>query len=280
MLNLVEIKDRTAVTTSLAIADGTQNPHPTVIKLVRKYQDDLSEFGTFGFEIQKSGGRPTEYAVLNEPQATLLMTYMRNTDVVRQFKKRLVKAFYEMAEQIRDGSGQRKQIDMNYHGLRSGPEIRLTLDLARLARQADKHLDGKASLRLLHHLTELPVDDLIKEIEVKALEKNSNHLATAELLACYLFALLKAEPSINIAHKTDLEGRPALVCTTATLLEAFHQLAEANHLPTLDYTEVRLGQTLARVADELQEHGWRREMERINRGQRFYRYTCLDMGKA
>ncbi|MCK7579849.1 MAG: hypothetical protein MZV65_31930 [Chromatiales bacterium] len=35
--------------------------------------------------------------MLNQEQATLLMTYMRNSDVVRAFKKRLVKAFFEFA---------------------------------------------------------------------------------------------------------------------------------------------------------------------------------------
>ena len=39
-----------------------------------------------------------ELAILNEQQATLLMTYMKNSDVVKQFKKRLVKAFYELAK--------------------------------------------------------------------------------------------------------------------------------------------------------------------------------------
>ncbi len=87
----------------LTIAEGTGHQHATIIKLVRKYQDDLTESGNFGFEMQNStfgAERSTEYALLNERQATLLMTYMRNSDVVRQFKKRLVKAFYAMAGQI------------------------------------------------------------------------------------------------------------------------------------------------------------------------------------
>jgi hypothetical protein len=49
----------------------------------RRYQSDLEEFGPFGFEIQKSAGRPTEYALLNEQQSTLLLTYMRNSELVR-----------------------------------------------------------------------------------------------------------------------------------------------------------------------------------------------------
>jgi hypothetical protein len=37
---------------------------------------------------------------LNEQQATLLMTYLRNSEKVRNFKKRLVKEFYRMREEI------------------------------------------------------------------------------------------------------------------------------------------------------------------------------------
>lgn len=97
---LVQLHGGRAVTTTLAIADGTGNTHESVIKLVRRYEADLQEFGTFGFEIQKSGGRPTEYALLNEHQATLILTMMRNSPVVLEFKKKLVRAFYQMADRL------------------------------------------------------------------------------------------------------------------------------------------------------------------------------------
>lgn len=103
---IVIIRDGSAVTTTLAIADGTENEHASVIKLVRTYEGDLAEFGLVRFEIQprsvgQHGGGDSEYAVLNEQQSTLLLTYMRNSEVVRSFKKRLVKRFWEMAEQLR-----------------------------------------------------------------------------------------------------------------------------------------------------------------------------------
>lgn len=103
---IVTFSDGQPVTTSLAIAEGVGNPHSTVIKLIRQNASDLEEFGMVGFEIQpkppgQRGGSDTEYAILNEQQSTLLMTYMRNNDVVRAFKKRLVKAFFELAQQAR-----------------------------------------------------------------------------------------------------------------------------------------------------------------------------------
>jgi len=93
---LVALVSGQPVTTSLAIASGVQADHSTVIKLVRTYQDDLGDFGLLDFKSESRGGRPTEYALLNEQQATLLLTYMRNSDIVRAFKKRLVKAFFEL----------------------------------------------------------------------------------------------------------------------------------------------------------------------------------------
>lgn len=88
--------DGEPMTTSLVIADGTGNEHRAVLQLIRNSVADLEEFGTLAFEMRKSGGRPTEYALLNEAQATLLLTYMRNNDIVRAFKKRLVHAFVEL----------------------------------------------------------------------------------------------------------------------------------------------------------------------------------------
>lgn len=98
-MTIVIIKDGDAVTTTLAIAEGTLNDHASVIKLVRTYQADLEEFGLLDFKSESTGGRPTEYAFLSEPQSTLLLTYMRNTDIVRAFKKMLVREFWEMVQQ-------------------------------------------------------------------------------------------------------------------------------------------------------------------------------------
>lgn len=95
------------VTTSLAIAEGVGNPHASVIKVIRQNIEDFEEFGPLGFEIQKGkalpqGGfaKPTEYAILNEQQSALLLTYFRNNDVVKAFKKSLIKAFFEMRDEL------------------------------------------------------------------------------------------------------------------------------------------------------------------------------------
>jgi phage antirepressor YoqD-like protein len=100
---LVTITNGVPSTTTIAIAEGTGNDHASVIKMVRAYQDDLEGFGLLDFKSESTSGRPTEYATLNERQATLIISYMRNSEIVRAFKIRLVRRFYEMAEDLNSG---------------------------------------------------------------------------------------------------------------------------------------------------------------------------------
>lgn len=99
MTDLVTLEAGVATTTSLIVAEGNENEHASVIRLIRDNLDDFNEVGTLRFEIAKSAGRPTEYAVMDEPASALLMTYLRNNAVVKDFKKRLVRSFYELRAQ-------------------------------------------------------------------------------------------------------------------------------------------------------------------------------------
>ena len=105
MDRLVCIKKDEPVTTTEIISIGTKREHASVIKLVRSNINDLSEFGRVGFEIapfETNGGmQDREIAILNEQQTTLLITYMRNNDEVREFKKKLVRDFFNMREALR-----------------------------------------------------------------------------------------------------------------------------------------------------------------------------------
>lgn len=146
-MSLVTIKDGQAVTTTLAIAKGTRNDHASVIKLARTYQADLEEFGPVGFEIHvvtrpQGGGTPAEFAILNEPQATLLLTYMRNTEIVRTFKKKLVREFWEL---VQERSRAKSSMPENYiealeHLLASKRSEQLALD------QRDQAIATKAEI--------------------------------------------------------------------------------------------------------------------------------------
>ncbi len=136
--NLIAITNGEPTTTSLALADGTGTEHRAVIQLIRNYLEDLKEFGNIAFEMrntdfkgEKRSGRPTEFALLNEPQATLIMTYMKNTEIVREFKKTLVKAFFEARKQLQ------KQFDPAK--LSRGDILRIALD----AEEENQKLEAK-----------------------------------------------------------------------------------------------------------------------------------------
>lgn len=145
MSNIVSITNGETVTTTSAIALGTDNEHASVILLVRKYQSDMEDFGGVRFEIEPfetaGGTQQREVAILNEQQSTLLLTYMRNSDIVRAFKKRLVKEFWEMAQKLRQGPGIPQSL----------PEaLRLAADLAErnetLAIERDEAIRTKAQI--------------------------------------------------------------------------------------------------------------------------------------
>lgn len=98
--SIVELRGQQAFTTSLVIAEQCGKPHKNVIGLIRRYEDKFAGLGTSAFETRKSGGRETEIAMLNEDQATFLITLFRNSPVVVEFKFQLVKAFRKALNEI------------------------------------------------------------------------------------------------------------------------------------------------------------------------------------
>ncbi|EAW7408681.1 phage regulatory protein [Campylobacter coli] len=73
----------------------------SIQKLIRNYKQDLECFGELGFELQKIAKTNKKIYFLNEQQATILLTYMKNSESVRNAKKVLVFAFYQMKEKLR-----------------------------------------------------------------------------------------------------------------------------------------------------------------------------------
>ncbi|UYU30292.1 Rha family transcriptional regulator [Siccibacter colletis] len=108
-MQLVEIKKLDLVTNTAAISEGVGRDHDTIIKLVDRNRSDLEEFGEVGFEIRAGyNNSRVRVGLLNEQQTTLLITYMRNNEVVRTFKKRLVAEFFTMR-----GALAKKKMDRN-----------------------------------------------------------------------------------------------------------------------------------------------------------------------
>ena len=94
-------------TTSEIVAVKSQVQHHAIQQMLIKYEKDFQEFGVLAFEMRKpengrKGGRPAVIYHLNEQQSTLLMTFLKNTEPVRRFKKDLVRRFYAMRELLRE----------------------------------------------------------------------------------------------------------------------------------------------------------------------------------
>ena len=111
MTQLVQIVNNEPMTSSLIVAEGMKLEHRAVMVLVDKYKTNLEEFGTFAFEMRKSKGRPVRIAWLNEGQFVFLVTLMRNSDVVIQFKQELTKEFFKQRKVIAQLLAQRQNAE-------------------------------------------------------------------------------------------------------------------------------------------------------------------------
>lgn len=107
MHKLIELKKNDIFTNSKVIADGTNNQHKNVKELIVKYQTDIEDFGTLSVSnVESTGGRPEQIYYLNEEQATFIITLLRNSKVVVQFKKELVRQFYVMRQFLMEKQSQ------------------------------------------------------------------------------------------------------------------------------------------------------------------------------
>lgn len=88
------------------IARGVKVQHKNVMALLRRHLKDFESFGKVAFETRLNRrGSATEYAMLNEHQAGLLIAFMRNSPLVVQFKVALIRDFFRMREEL----GRREQ---------------------------------------------------------------------------------------------------------------------------------------------------------------------------
>ena len=107
----IEFVEGEAVVSHEQLAEGLKIKAKNVRELLQKHHSDFEQFGVLTFETDKPledslGGRPSKVYYLNEQQATLALTYFRNSDTVRAFKVALVKSFFKMRSQLQGGQSQ------------------------------------------------------------------------------------------------------------------------------------------------------------------------------
>ena len=104
MNDLLEIHNGDVFASSIKIAVGVEYDHKTVIRLIRDKILALNVFGRVRFENApfetKGGIQNREVALLNEPQTSLLLTFMRDNEIITAFKVKLIGAFYHMREML------------------------------------------------------------------------------------------------------------------------------------------------------------------------------------
>lgn len=103
LVNLADDGELRASTEDIARGYGMQ--HRALLQLLKRYMTQIETFGPCAFGVRvaeraQGGGAPTEYALLNERQTMLLLSLMRNTAKVVEFKVRLIAEFSVMAERL------------------------------------------------------------------------------------------------------------------------------------------------------------------------------------
>ena len=97
MSDIIMVKNNSLYVDSRVLAKGFDIEHRSVRRLIETYIESFKRMGFTGFEIHRNKkGREERYCFLTEKQSTFLVSLMRNSDVVVEFKEHLVNEFYKM----------------------------------------------------------------------------------------------------------------------------------------------------------------------------------------
>src|SRR5699024_1928069 len=159
MLDLVFYTDNTLkaepYTTSEIIANNTNNSRVSVRRLIEKHIDRLKQFGKVEFEMQPlPSGQKAKVYKLNEQQATLLITFLDNSDIVANFKTLLVKQFYEMRDEL---------TKRNINRAIEKPVKKTLMDCIKKWKYASKHAYSNINRLLIKGATGLSINTHKKE---------------------------------------------------------------------------------------------------------------------
>lgn len=93
--------DEQPYTTSEVIAEYAGIEHRAVNQMVKKYRNRIETMGKLTFEmLPMASGQKAKIYKLNEVQATFVVTLLKNTQSVVNFKQELSKQFYSMKQEL------------------------------------------------------------------------------------------------------------------------------------------------------------------------------------
>jgi anti-repressor protein len=159
---------------SRLIADRLDIEHESVMRHLTGYQKDFEMFGGVRFQIgtfETAGGpQQTRWAMLNENQAYLLLTYARNTPRARALKINLISAF------------QTARVPLV-------PQVLTRSDLARMILEAESELETERAKNATLEPKAEAFEELISSTGLMSVAQAAKILGTGEVR---LFAILRA----------------------------------------------------------------------------------------
>ena len=198
-LTLTIVKTEPLVDTRL-LAAHLGNKHQSLFELVKNYQADFEELGLLRFQTGKAtGGRPEKFALLDEGQCYLALSFSKNTARVRKLKVKLVKAFLEATRAV---SLRKTEYLPAYHALHD---------------QIKFLADGSPNERFMHMNVNKATN---KAAGLEAGQRNTASLPTQSMLIVAQSVALQAAQGAADRHELQRRVNQSLAALSAvTMLE-------------------------------------------------------------
>ncbi|KJW11614.1 Rha family transcriptional regulator [Levilactobacillus spicheri] len=121
--------DAEPFTTGDVIAEYAGIERDSVNRMIRNIYQRLERMGKVGFKIRPmASGQESKTYLLNQQQATLLITFLKNTPRVADFKEALVAQFYAMQRELIERQAQfelGKQFSKSLHATIAESQIKM-----------------------------------------------------------------------------------------------------------------------------------------------------------
>lgn len=121
--------DAEPFTTGDVIAEYAGIERDSVNRMIRNTYQRLERMGKVGFKIRPmASGQESKTYLLNQQQATLLITFLKNTPRVADFKEELVAQFYAMQRELIERRAQfelGKQFSKSLHATIADSQIKM-----------------------------------------------------------------------------------------------------------------------------------------------------------
>lgn len=192
---------------SRVIAEYLGIKHKNVREMIQRYKADFRGHGKVPFQTEAlPSGQYQKFALLNEDQAYLLLTFSRNTANVRRLKSQLVKVFSNVrkAAELRH-----TEYLPTYHGLHDRvAELAGNSPNARFAHMnvnklVNKHVGIQSGQRHAVNYPQQALLIVLQEVASQAMQDAADHktgYAQAKSTLQHISATLAASRALGVSH--------------------------------------------------------------------------------